>query len=466
MFTRPTTRWARLDERLAGREVVTAPQSLFEQQLRYRWTAKRFTADERRALLSALKDAILANADEVMDALTEDLGRPRAFSKVEIATVVGDIDDAVEHLDEWIAPTAVAPAAHFGAGARAEVRYEARGVVLLFGPWNFPFSLVFQPLVAIVAAGNCCLVKPNEVAPATSAVTARIIGSVFEPYHVAALEGGVELANALLDLPFDHIFFTGSPAVGRTVMGKAAQHLASVTLELGGKCPAVVDASADITLAAKQIAIGKHQNSGQICLSPDHVWVHEDVRDEFIGRYLEWVEKNLYADGQLSARRFGRLINERNAKRVRGYVIDAVERGATRTALTQDNAAPLVVEPVVLTGVDMNAAVMKEEIFGPVLPVLTYRELSTAVEALRSQSKPLAMYIFSRDDAVVNELLAATSSGGATVNGWALHSSETGLPFGGVGDSGMGRYHGIHGFRELSHERSVFLAAPRPSDGS
>jgi aldehyde dehydrogenase (NAD+) len=433
---------------------------IFDLQREHRWITKQTTALERKTILERLRAEVLSSIDEVIGALHADLGRPRGLSKAEIGAVVQDIDDALADLDEWMAPTPVTPRALFGPGARAEIRYEGRGVVLLFGPWNFPFGLVFEPLVPIIAAGNTCIVKPNELAPATSAVTARIIRAVFDDKHVAVLEGGVDLANALLDLPVDHIFFTGSPAVGRIVMSKAAAHLASVTLELGGKCPAVVDATADLPKAVQNIAGGKHQNAGQICLSPDHVWVHEDVRDEFIDGYLRWVSANLRDGDQVDAQRLGRLINQQNFDRVRGYVQDAVRQGAISIPVAQGSPDDLVVAPTVLTGVDMNAAVMQEEIFGPIMPVLTYREIPTVVDAMRQNGKPLAMYIFSQDDAVVEKLLAETSSGGVTVNGWALHSTDTGLPFGGVGSSGIGRYHGVHGFRELSHARSVFMAAP------
>lgn len=303
-------------------------ERLFTLQREHRWVAKRSNASHRRESLNRLKEAITDHAEEVIAALYDDLGKPPRSSKIaELGTVLHDIDEAVARLDEWMAPTRVQPAARLGVDTRAEIRYEGRGVVLLFGPWNFPFSLVFQPLVPIVAAGNTCIVKPNELAPATSDVTARIIRSVFDERHVAVLEGGVDVAEQLLDLPVDHVFFTGSPAVGKIVMAKAAQHLASVTLELGGKCPAIIDSATDLSKAVQTIAFGKHENTGQICLAPDHVWVHEDLRDQFVAQYLEWVSANIPAE------RVGRLVNSRNAERVRAYVADAVLRGATATTV-------------------------------------------------------------------------------------------------------------------------------------
>jgi aldehyde dehydrogenase (NAD+) len=431
----------------------------FELQREYRWHAKQLSSAERKSALSLLATVIEDNRDELVAALHTDLGRSVRLSMTEIGSVLTDIDDAIQNLDSWVKPTLVAPAASYGPGARAEIRYEGRGVVLLFGPWNFPFGLVFQPLVAIVAAGNTCIVKPNELAQATSAVTSRIIQAVFDEKHVTALEGGVALAESLLELPVDHVFFTGSPAVGKKVMARAAEHLASVTLELGGKCPAVVDRSANLERAIAHIAFGKHQNSGQICLSPDHVWVHEAVRDEFIAGYVAWITTRLCKDGRLDVGKLGRMIDERNANRARAYVDDALRRGASQVFTAAADFDARVVPPMVLTDLDAESILMEEEIFSPIMPVLTFREPSTVIDSIRRGGKPLAMYVFSEDDAVVEQLIRETSSGGVTVNGWALHSSENQLPFGGVGSSGIGRYHGIHGFLELSHARSVFIAS-------
>lgn len=429
-------------------------------QRRHRWIAKRTSTDERVAMLGRLKGAIVDNLDDVKQALFDDLLRAPRAAMIEIGAVLGDLDDAIAHLDGWMADTPVPTAAAFG-DAHAEIRYESRGVVLLFGPWNFPFGLVFQPLVPILAAGNTAIVKPNELAPATSAITARIIRSTFEPKHVAVVEGGVDLAERLLDQPVDHVFFTGSPAVGRTVMGRAARHLASVTLELGGKCPAIVGATADVAAAVKQIAIGKHQNAGQVCLSPDHVWIHDSLHDEFVGKYMEWVSANLCRDGQLQAERLGKIIDQRNYDRIIGYIEEALTHGAQLHTPATSDADRHVVAPGLLTDVDIDSRIMRDEIFGPILPVLRFSEIRTVVDWLRAGEKPLAMYVFSNESDEADAIVDSTSSGGVTINGWALHFSDSALPFGGVGSSGMGRYHGVHGFRELSHARSVFTASPR-----
>jgi aldehyde dehydrogenase (NAD+) len=256
-------------------------QRTFELQRVHQWTVRRSSAQQRMAKLEKLKAAIQASEGRVNEALHADLGRNEESSAIEFNSIYADIDDAIANLENWMAPVEVATSEAF-ADARARMVYEARGIVLLFGPWNYPFTLVFQPLVAIIAAGNCALVKPNEMSPHVSAVTAEIIRETFEPQEIAVFEGDVQLANNLLDLPVDHIFFTGSPAVGKIVMAAAAKHLASVTLELGGKNPVIVDRNADIADAAGKVAFLRNMNSGQVCLCPENVWLHEDCSDEFI----------------------------------------------------------------------------------------------------------------------------------------------------------------------------------------
>jgi len=438
------------------------PDEIFAAQREHRWVTKASTAAERAAHLTRLREAIVAHLDEIREALHSDLMRPpRPRMPPEVAAVLTDIDQAVAHLEEWMAPAPVTPASFLGR-VEAYVQYEARGICLLFAPWNFPFGLLFQPLVPIIAAGNTAIVKPNELAPATSEVSARIIREVFTPEHVAVFEGGVDLANELLELPVDHIFFTGSPAVGRTVMAAAARHLASITLELGGKCPAIVDGTTDLATAAAQIAVGKHTNAGQICLAPDYVMVREDRRDEFVRHYQAWVESNLYADGRFSPELLGKIINRRNLDRLIRYLDGATAKGATLVGGSVTDLDRHTLAPAVLLDVPDDAEVLAEEIFGPVLPVLTFTEPTEVVERVRGGGKPLAMYLFSNDRELVDTVLAGTSSGGVTVNGWVLHAMDNQLPFGGVGSSGMGAYHGIHGFRELSHARSVVVAPPPP----
>jgi aldehyde dehydrogenase (NAD+) len=428
---------------------------LFALQSEAKWAAKATGAELRKAKLTRLKNTVLAHRREVIGALSADLRKPVAEASREVDVVIGAIDLALANLEDWMRPVEVDASAHL-AGTRSRIVCEPRGVCLLFGPWNFPFQLLFEPLVPMVAAGNCTLVKPNELAPATSHISAMILREAFAESDVAVFEGGIDVANALLELPVDHIFFTGSPNVGKTIMTAAARHLASVTLELGGKCPAIVDRSVDLAHAAKTIGAGRLRNAGQVCLAPDIAWVHEDVRSEFVGHLEKYITETYYQDGSLNKDMFGKIVNDRNVDRVKGYLDDAVARGA-RLAFGGLVEEDRTIHPTVLTDVPPDAAIMHEEVFGPVLTVMAYKSPDDITRFMQRQGKPLAMYVFSKEQEFIDRILLNSSSGGVTVNGWATHYSETNLPFGGVNGSGSGAYHGIHGFRELSHQRSILV---------
>ena len=436
----------------------TEIQRLFTLQRSRRAKLKASSAAERLQRLSRLREAILARADEIDEALHLDMRKERLGAKhYEIQSVLQEIDTATAELANWMAPEEVTPSPHF-AGNRTCVMYEPRGVVLLFGPWNFPFNLVFAPLVQIIAAGNACIVKPNEMQPRVSAVSARLIRDVFDEGDVAVLEGGVALAEQLLELPFDHIFFTGSPAVGKRIMAAAARHLTSVTLELGGKCPAVVDQGVDWIKTAGMVAGARFRNAGQLCLSVDHAWVPADKRDTFVQILGGVITKMFYVDGQLQRERLSRIVDRRNFDRVKAHFDDAIARGA-RVAVGGDfDADDLTISPTVLVDVPLDAKIMQDEIFGPILPVLAYEKTTEITDHIDATGKPLAMYVFSPEQAFVDEVLLNSSSGGVTVNGVMLHYAESRLPFGGCNNSGIGRSKGVHGFRELSNARSVFVA--------
>jgi aldehyde dehydrogenase (NAD+) len=430
---------------------------VFTAQRANRVSLKASTAAQRGARLQKLRDAILAHAEEIDEALFADLRKPRMGAQhFEITSVLDEIDTALRGLEGWMQDMEVTPSAHF-TGNRTYVMYEPRGVVLLLGPWNFPFSLVFSPLVPIVAAGNACIVKPNEMQPRTSAVTAKIIREVFDDAEVAVFEGGVPLAEALLDLPFDHVFFTGSPAVGKRVMAAASKHLATVTLELGGKCPAIIDHGVDLAKTVAMVVAARFRNAGQLCLSVDHVWVPEDLRDAFIQVAKAVIEQMFYVGGKLVAERLARIVDDRNFDRVNGYVSEAVTRGAKVVIGGEIDAQDRTIHPAVLVDVSLDSRIMQEEIFGPILPVLTYRSLDEVTNHVDGTGKPLAMYVFSPDQRFIDQVLLHSSSGGVTVNGVMMHYAESRLPFGGVNGSGIGRYKGIHGFRELSNGRSIFV---------
>ncbi|MCK9285786.1 MAG: aldehyde dehydrogenase family protein [Rhodocyclaceae bacterium] len=431
---------------------------IFDQQKNHQWTIKATTAAQRKQKLQKFKDAVQANADGIRRALATDLRKPASEAEAEIAVVIGDIDEAIAHLDEWMKPVQIESSPQL-AGTKATMVYEPRGVCLVFGAWNFPFLLLLQPLVPAIAAGNCVIAKPNEMAPATSAISAKVLREAFDEREVAVVEGGIELANALLELPFDHIFFTGSPKVGRAVMAAAAKHLTSVTLELGGKCPAVVDRASDLPLAAATIAAGRCFNAGQVCLCPDIAWVREELADEFVKQASAFIEGTYYAEGKLNKQAFARIVDKRNFERVKGYLDDATKRGANVAYGGKTEADDLTIHPTILRAVPLDATIMKEEVFGPLLTVATYRDINDITAFMRRGGKPLAMYVFSTDQAFIDRMMLETSSGGVTVNGWATHFFESRLPFGGVNESGIGRYHGIHGFKELSHERAM-LSVP------
>jgi aldehyde dehydrogenase (NAD+) len=431
-------------------------QRVFGLQRANRTRLKRTSPEERREKLLRFRAAVVEHADEASAALHADLGKPlMGIEHFEIQSVLSTIDEAVAALDEWMQPLPVEPSAQF-TGNEAYILYEPRGVVLLFGPWNFPLALSLEPLVPIIAAGNSAIVKPNELQPQTSKVIARIIQQAFSEDEVAVFEGGIPVAEALQDLPFDHVFFTGSPAIGKRVMAAAARHLTSVTLELGGKCPAIIDDHYPIADAAQKIVGSRFFNAGQLCLAVDYVLVPRDRERELVDTVKAMIDAFFYVDGVFQAERMSRLVDGRNFDRVAGYIEDAVQRGARIEKSGGQDRAALRMEPVVLTGVNRSARIMQEEIFGPVLPVIGYDDADEIEAIVDATGKPLALYAFSNNEAFVDDILTRTSSGGVTVNGVMTHYAESRLPFGGVNGSGMGRYRGRAGFLELSNARSVF----------
>lgn len=384
--------------------------------------------------------------DEIRAAMWDDYRKPAVETDLsEIYPVVGEARHARRHLHRWMRPQRVGTRlALFG--SRSAIRYEPRGAVLIISPWNFPFNLTLSPLVSAIAAGNCAMLKPSELTPASSACLKRILGDLFPEEEVALIEGDAEIAGELLARPFDHIFFTGSPAVGRIVMRAAAEHLTSVTLELGGKSPAIVDATANVAEAARKIAWGKFLNSGQVCIAPDYVLVDERVKDEFLARLTEAVASR--GEGAQ-----GIIVNDRHAARIRRLFDDALTRGAT--VVTGGGFRGREIEPTVVTGVPDDAQLMTEEIFGPVLPVLGYRRIEDAFASIESRPRPLTLYVFSRDRRVAERILRETRAGSTAINNTMIHFYELELPFGGTGQSGIGKSHGVHGFRTFSNAKAV-----------
>jgi aldehyde dehydrogenase (NAD+) len=436
--------------------------AVFEEQRR-RYRAAPFPPFEERARrLDKLERAIRRRREDLRAALYADFRKPVPETEfTEYLATLTELKFARARLRRWMRPQRVATPLSLW-GSNSEVRYEPKGVALILAPWNYPFYLTLVPLIAALAAGNRCLVRPSEKAPATREVIAAIIAEAFPKHEVATVGGEVETAEALLKLPFDHYFFTGSTRVGKLVMKAAAEHLAGVTLELGGKSPAIVDASADIERAASRIAWGKFVNAGQTCVAPDYVLVHESREREFLDKTVEHVSK-MYGttdDERVRTPDYARMIDGNHFARI-GALLESTVRGGARVETGgKADASERYIAPTVLSNVGFDAPIMSEEIFGPVLPVLSFRNLDDALAKINARPKPLALYAFSRKAAVIERILRGTSAGGTLVNDTLLHLANPYLPFGGVGESGVGSYHGFFGFKAFSHERAVMQQTP------
>lgn len=437
-------------------EIANDIARVFAAQQEHQWNVKASTSVERKVKLGKLKAAVEAHADDIVAAVLEDTRKPEGEIRVtEVMNVTSNIQRNIDNLDAWMTPTEVTPS--MNPDDKAQIMYEARGVCLILGPWNFPLGLTLGPVAAAVAAGNCCMVKLTDLCPATARVAAAIIREAFDENEVAVFEGDVSVATALLELPFSHIFFTGSTRVGKLVMAAAAKHLASVTLELGGKSPVIVDQGADIEKVAAQLANAKQFNGGQACICPDYVFVKDSQQAALVEGFKTNVAKNLYGDdGKIKKESIAQIVNDGNFNRVKTLFDDAVAQGATIAAGGELDATDLTIHPTMLTDVTPQMKIMQEEIFAPVLPVMTYDTLDQVIGYIEARDKPLALYIYSNDEANVQKILSRTSSGGVTVNGVFSHYLENQLPFGGVNQSGTGSYHGYFGFKAFSHERAIY----------
>jgi aldehyde dehydrogenase (NAD+) len=383
--------------------------------------------------------------------LHNDFKKPYAESELtEIHTSLDEINFAVKHLKCWMKKKKVRTPITL-IGSRSEIRYEAKGVVLILSPWNYPFSLMINPLVAAIAAGNCIIGRPSEKTPHTGAILKEIIEAVFKKEEVSIVLGEVDVAEKLLELPFDHIFFTGSTNVGKKVMAAAVKNLATVTLELGGKSPVIVDRTADLENAAMKLAWGKYMNAGQTCVAPDYLFIPEEKKNEFLEYFKEQILANYGETEGVRANNpdFARLIDSGSFKRL------SQKLEGEKKCLPDHNNPEQNYLPPTLVETSLKSALMEDEIFGPILPVIAYNDIDEVVAHIRSGEKPLALYIFSKDKTFTEKILHSTTSGGAVVNDVVLHLSNPHLPFGGVGHSGQGNYHGHFGFKAFSHERAV-----------
>jgi acyl-CoA reductase-like NAD-dependent aldehyde dehydrogenase len=404
----------------------------------------------RLEMLKKLKHLIASYEDKITAALQSDLGRSGYETFItENIVVFDELNAAIKNLKRWSAGEKVATPPQLFYGS-SHILYEPLGLVLIISPWNFPFHLSFAPLVGALAAGNCCIIKPSELAPASSALIAEIINNNFPEGYVRVIEGGHEVTATLMKNRFDHVFFTGSTTNGREIYKLAAENLTPVTMELGGKCPCIVHEDAAIDIAVRRIVWGKFLNSGQTCLAPDYLLVHKSIKDKLVTALRETIQQ-FYGKEPLQNAEWPRMINRRHYERVMAFMQDGeVQTGG------RGEPAKLVIEPTVLTRVGLNAPVMQQEIFGPVLPVLEYDTISEAIDIINRFPKPLAVYAFTGNKQVKQQLSQSTSSGALVFNECLMHGANGNLPFGGVGDSGIGRYHHQFSFKTFSNAKGVF----------
>ncbi|WP_104167487.1 aldehyde dehydrogenase family protein [Arthrobacter sp. SX1312] len=427
---------------------VTDAAGLLADRRRYFDTGVTRPAAWRRGQLSALRRLLSERADDLTTALEEDLGKSRTEAFLaEVASVRAEVDFALKHLDRWMVPEKVGVPAGL-LPARAWTQARPLGVVLIIGPWNYPAQLVLAPLVGALAAGNAAVLKPSELAGATSRTLARLVPEYLDPEAVTVVEGGVEASTALLGQPFDHIFYTGGERVGRIVMRAAAEHLTPVTLELGGKSPAVV-VGGDLRAAARRIALGKFMNAGQTCVAPDYILTTPDAAPELAAALADTV-RDFYGSDPLTSRDYGRIINEHHFDRLVGLLADGTVVSGGR-----HERAERYIEPTILRDVDPSSALMQEEIFGPLLPILEVEDLDEAIRFIGARPHPLAAYLFSDRDEHLRGFRERVQAGGIAHNVCTIQVAVPGLPFGGVGASGTGSYHGRQSFLTFSHLQPV-----------
>ncbi|MCY9063903.1 aldehyde dehydrogenase family protein [Bacillus inaquosorum] len=436
-------------------------QRVFQLQKKQQKALRASTAEQRIEKLQRFLDSVIAHEEEIIEAIRKDVRKPyHEVKKAEIEGTKKAIRDNMNNLEQWMAPKEVGSS--LSPEANGILMYEPKGVTLILGPWNYPFMLSMAPLAASLAAGNSAIVKLSDFTMNTSSIAAKVIRDAFDEKEVAIFEGEVEVATELLDQPFDHIFFTGSTNVGKIVMTAAAKHLASVTLELGGKSPTIIDSEYDLIDAAKKIAVGKFVNAGQTCIAPDYLFIKKDVQDRFAGILQTIVNAGFMEDDHNPDRsKFTQIVNDRNFNRVKDLFDDAIEKGAEVVFGGVFDASDRTISPTVLKNVTPDMKIMQEEIFAPILPMMNYEDIDEVIDYVNDRDKPLALYVFSHNQDLIDNVLQHTTSGNAAINDVVVHFSDVNLPFGGVNTSGIGSYHGVYGFKEFSHEKGVFIQASK-----
>ncbi len=430
---------------------------IFDAQQKNRHAVKKCSAKERKAKLKKLIDVTLEYRERIENATYADLRKPRIeTSYAEVYNVVAECKHAIANLDDWISPQEVDTPMLF-IGSSSKIIHEPKGVTLILTPWNYPYQMPVQHLVAAIAAGCTAMIKPSEFTPHTSAIVKEVLGKVFPENEVAVIEGDHSISTELLKLKFDHIHFTGSPAVGKVVMRAAAEHLTSVTLELGGKSPVIIDETANIDAAVKKITWGKFLNCGQTCIAPDYILIHESKKDEFLSKLTSNINKVFGEDAQKSPD-ISHIINNRHFNRLKNLLEDAINKGAKVEVGAKMDEGDNFISPTVLSNISLDCKLMQEEIFGPLLPILSYKSEEDVLNLINGKEKPLALYIFSGKGSKQEFWLNNTTAGGTCINDNLVHITQPNLPFGGVNNSGIGKSMGVFGFREFSNERAVLKA--------
>ena len=429
-------------------------EEIVKKEREYFKTGATLSYKFRLNALKKLKEAIIRNEKEIMNALFLDLGKSATESYMcEVGMVLSELKYAIRHLKEWIKRDRVTtPLAQFP--SKSFIVKEPLGVVLVMSPWNYPFMLAIDPLIGAIGAGNCVVVKPASYAKNTSLVIKKLLGECFDERYVSVVLGGREENSALLEQRFDYIFFTGSVSVGKFVAEKASKNLTPVTLELGGKSPCVIDKTANLKISARRLAFGKFLNVGQTCVAPDYLLIEKSIKEEFL-KYFKAEIVKMFGEEPLKNESYGKIINEKHFNRICGLIDkDKVIFGGESDEKSQKIA------PTILDNVTLDDACMKEEIFAPILPVITYEKVEEAINIISKFEKPLALYLFSTDKVTINKFLNTVPYGGGCVNDTIIHLATTKMGFGGVGYSGYGSYHGKRSFLLFSHEKSIVKKSP------
>jgi aldehyde dehydrogenase (NAD+) len=433
---------------LLGGALMEGFSHILKRQRDFFQTGRTKDVSFRIEALTSLGDMIRSHETDIMTALKQDLNKSDFDSYIsEMGILLEEIRFTLKHIRDWTQPRKV-KTTMTQLGSKAYIYSEPYGIALIISPWNYPLQLAIAPLIGAIAAGNCAVLKPSELTPETSKLMADLINKTFPEEYVSVVQGDADTTQLLLKEKFDYIFFTGSVSVGKVIMEAAAKHLTPVTLELGGKSPCIVHHDADLKLAAKRIAWGKFINAGQTCVAPDYLYVHKDIKDQFLKTFKETIVdlyENIVKNGD-----FTRIVSERHFNRVTGLISSGeILHGGNYSKDT------LTIEPTVLGGVTWEDPVMQEEIFGPVLPVLEYENESAMIQKINDHPKPLALYIFSESKEFQDAILDSISFGGGCINDTVMHLSSPYLPFGGVGESGIGAYHGRGSFDVFSHQKSI-----------